>query len=405
MKPIKVTDDIFMLSVNVEDSALLFEEMWEIPKGVTLNSFIVKGEKTAIIDGVCGWDGVPESLFKLLDELQIKPEDIDYLIVNHMEPDHSGWIEAFRQITENFEIYCTGKAAELLNAFYGQNERIHVVKTGDELDLGNGRKLKFMTVPGVHWPDTMMTMELSTRTLFPCDMFGSFGKIRSHAFDDEMTPEDFDYFREEEIRYFSNVLATFPKPVQKAIAVAKELAPAVIAPGHGPIYRKNPEKIIQSYEAMSDFCEGKPLPEITIVWGSMYGMTEKAVKYVEDLLQREKVRYHILKVPHATIGEILSKAIRSAGLLIAAPTYENKMFPAMAATIDEMGRKRIRSKKVVFMGSYGWSGGARKEMDDILATAKLDWDIVGSYEFNGAPKAADLQEIEAAVKALIAAIR
>ena len=131
MKPVKVTDDIYMLSVNLKNSALLFEEMWEIPGGVTVNSFIVKGEKTAIIDGVCGWDGVPETLFQLLDELQIRPEDIDYLIINHMEPDHSGWIEALKQITNQFEVYCTAKAADLLNAFYGQTENVHIIKNDE----------------------------------------------------------------------------------------------------------------------------------------------------------------------------------------------------------------------------------------------------------------------------------
>lgn len=405
MKPVKVTDDIYMLSVNLKDSALLFEEMWEIPQGVTVNSFIVKGEKTAIIDGVCGWDGVPETLFRLLDELQIKPEDIDYLIINHMEPDHSGWIESFKKITNQFEVYCTAKAADLLKAFYGQTENVHIVKNGDELDLGGGKKLKFAAVPGVHWPDTMMTMELSTKTLFPCDMFGSFGQTKHCAFDEDMTAEDQAYFYEEEIRYFSNVLATFQKPVQKAIAVAKEFAPAVIASGHGPIYRQNPAAIIQRYEDIVNFREGKPLPEITILWASMYGMTEKAVKYAEQILQQEKMPYHILRVPYAATGEILSKSIRSSGLLIAAPTYENKMFPAMAAALDEMGRKKISPKKVAYMGSYGWSGGAKKEMDEILAAAKLDWEVVDACEFNGAPKSEDEQRIEAAVKALIAAIR
>lgn len=405
MKPVKVTDDIFMLSVNLEDSALLFEEMWEIPNGVTVNSFIVKGEKTAIIDGVCGWDGVPETLFKLLDELQIRPEDIDYLIINHMEPDHSGWIESFKQITSQFEVYCTAKAADLLKAFYGQTENVHVVKNGDELDLGGGKKLKFAAVPGVHWPDTMMTMELSTKTLFPCDMFGSFGQAKGRVFDEEMTDEDRAHFYEEEIRYFSNVLATFQKPVQKAIDIAKEFDPAVIASGHGPIYRQNPAGIIQRYQDIVDFREGKPLPEITILWSSMYGMTEKAVRFAEEILQKENMPYHILRVPYAATGEILSKAIRSAGLLIAAPTYENKMFPAMAAALDEMGRKKIAPKKVAFIGSYGWSGGAKKEMDEIWMAARLNWEVVGAYEFNGAPKPEDEQKIEEVVKALMAAIR
>ncbi|RRD94813.1 FprA family A-type flavoprotein [Clostridiales bacterium COT073_COT-073] len=401
MKPIKVTDDIYMLSINVEDSALLFEEMWEIPKGVTLNSFIVKGEKTAIIDGVCGWDGIPENLFKLLDELQIKPEDIDYLIINHMEPDHSGWIEDFRKITDQFEIYCTAKAGDLLKAFFGQTERIHTVKTGDQLDLGNGRVLQFTAVPGVHWPDTMMTLETSTQTLFPCDMFGSFGQIKGSPFDDDMTEADFAYFYDEEIRYFANVLATFSKPVQKAIAVTKELNPKIIAPGHGPVYRTNPHRIIERYEEIVNYREGAPLKEVTLLWGSMYGMTGKAVQFVSELLEKEGIVCHNLKLPYVSVGEILSKVIRSAGVILAAPTYENKLFPAMAAALDEISRKRITAKKAVYFGSYGWSGGGLKEINEINERTKLDWQIIAAHEFNGSPTGPDLEKLEAAVRQLL----
>ena len=117
----------------------------EIANGVTLNSYIVKGDKTAIIDGVIGWDGVPETLYKNLEEIHLSPKDIDYLIVNHMEPDHSGWIENFEKINDDFTILCTEKAAKLVTSFYGDNNRIKIVKE-EMLDLGNGKKLSFHPV-------------------------------------------------------------------------------------------------------------------------------------------------------------------------------------------------------------------------------------------------------------------
>ena len=185
--------------------------------------YIVKGDKTAIIDGVIGWDGVPETLYKNLEEIHLSPKDIDYLIVNHMEPDHSGWIENFEKINDDFTILCTEKAAKLVTSFYGDNNRIKIVKEGDVLDLGNGKKLSFHPVPNVHWPDTMLTYESSTKTLFSCDMYGAFGKMGEHHFDDEMTSEEVEFFEKEGIRYYSNVMTTFTPMVRKAIEKSKRI--------------------------------------------------------------------------------------------------------------------------------------------------------------------------------------
>ena len=120
MRKKKIADGIHMLTMNVED--ILFEGIWEIANGVTLNSYIVQGEKTAIIDGVIGWDGIPETLYKNLEEIGVEPDNIDYLIVNHMEPDHSGWISNFRKIKDDFTIICTAKAAKMVTSFYGEDK-------------------------------------------------------------------------------------------------------------------------------------------------------------------------------------------------------------------------------------------------------------------------------------------
>ncbi|UZQ84817.1 FprA family A-type flavoprotein [Thermoclostridium stercorarium] len=190
MKKLKIADGIHMLTMNVDD--ILFEGIWEIANGVTLNSYIVQGEKTAIIDGVIGWDGVPETLYKNMEEIGVDPKSIDYLIVNHMEPDHSGWISNFRKIKDDFTVICTEKAARMVKTFYDE-DRVRIVKEGDTLDLGRGKVLSFHPVPNVHWPDTMYTYERDTKTLFSCDMFGAFGRMNEHCFDDELTPEEMDF--------------------------------------------------------------------------------------------------------------------------------------------------------------------------------------------------------------------
>jgi len=398
MKKLKIADGIYMLTMNVED--ILFEGIWEIANGVTLNSYIVQGDKTAIIDGVIGWDGVPETLYKNLEKIGVDPKNIDYLIVNHMEPDHSGWISNFRKIRDDFTIVCTDKAAKMVASFYGE-DKIRVVKEGDTLDLGKGKVLSFHPVPNVHWPDTMYTYERDTKTLFSCDMFGAFGRMGDHCFDDELTPDEVEFFEIEGIRYYSNVMATFTPSVKKAIEKAKTLEVKTIAPGHGPVYRKNPGKIMDDYSRFAQYAEGAGKNEITILWGSMYGMTEKAVKYAESILKREGVKYNKLKMPLESESEMVATILRSAGIIVATPTYEYKLFPPVATALNEVGRKKITGKAAFRFGSYGWSGGAEKELAEILERNKMNWDFIDSVEFEGAPREEDLKRVEAGVLALI----
>ena len=402
MKKIKIADGIHMLTMNVED--ILFEGIWEIANGVTLNSYIVQGEKTAIIDGVINWDGVPETLYNNLQEINVDPNNIDYLIVNHMEPDHSGWISNFRKVKDDFTIICTDKAAKMVASFYGE-DKIRVVKEGDTLDLGKGKVLSFHPVPNVHWPDTMYTYEKDTKTLFSCDMFGAFGRMGEHCFDDELTPEEVEFFESEGIRYFSNVMATFTPSLKKAVEKAKSLEINIIAPGHGPVYRKDPQKIMDDYIRFSQYAEGAGKNEITILWGSMYGMTAKALDYAEEILKREGIKYNKLKMPITSESDMVATVFKSAGIIIAAPTYEYKLFPPVAAALNELGRKRISGKTAFRFGSYGWSGGAENELKDIIERNKMKWDFVESVEFEGAPKKEDLIKLEPKILELIAKMK
>ena len=159
-----------------------------------------------------------------------------------MEQDHSGWIENFKKINENFTVVCTDKAAKMVSSFYDEGISIKVVKEGDTLDLGKGKMLSFHPVPNVHWPDTMLAYESDTKVLFTCDMYGAFGKMEDHYFDDEFTKEEVDLFEMEGIRYYSNVMNTFTSAAKKAIEKTREFDINILAPGHGPIYRENPQK-------------------------------------------------------------------------------------------------------------------------------------------------------------------
>ncbi len=168
MRANEVADGIYRLCANI-GSEVLFEGIWPLPKGASMNSYLVKGKDVAIIDGVGDWDGVPETLYAQLDELGVKAEDIRYVIINHTEPDHTGWLRSFSSMNHDFEVLATARGVELAKAFFGLDVAFRAVKSGDSVDLGNGKRLVFEEIPNVHWPDTMATFETSTGTLLCCD--------------------------------------------------------------------------------------------------------------------------------------------------------------------------------------------------------------------------------------------
>lgn len=399
----KIAEGLFMFSMSVDD--ILFESMWKLPHGVSMNSYIVKGEKTAIIDGVIGWDGVPETLYKELEEFDINLKDIKYLIVNHLEPDHSGWINNFKEMHSDFTIVTTAKGKPILEAFYGNDFEIMIVGEGDKLDLGNGRILSFHPTPNVHWPETMLTYEELSKTLFSCDMYGAFGSLKDEYLYDNLSVDDKVMFDEETARYYSNVLTTFSPMVKRSIAKTKELDVFMIAPGHGPIYQNSVKKIITQYETYTAYANGQGKNEIAILFGSMYGITKKVVDVVKGIIEEKGIKVHMLHMPYTTESEIVAKVFSSAGVIVAAPTYEYKMFPPVAHAIDELGRKKITGKEAVFFGSYGWKSGAYKEFISIIDGYRMKWNVVDSIEFEGIAKENRILAIKDAVDILISRMK
>ena len=178
------------------------------------------------------------------------------MIINHMEPDHSGWIEDFKQIRSDFKVVCSRKAAELLEHFYGHTENVICVGDKDTLDLGNGHLLKFYEIPNVHWPDTIVTFDSLTGALFSCDAFGTFGKADTANYDDLLTEEQLLFFEKEAERYYANIVSAFSGPVKKAIEKCSTLPIRLIAPGHGIVWRKDPARIVQNYTDFASFQKG-----------------------------------------------------------------------------------------------------------------------------------------------------
>lgn len=402
MKAAKISDKIWALHADIETEDL-FEGIWPIPDGVTLNSYLVKGEKVALIDLVRDWCGAAAGLKDQLAQAGVTVDKIDYLILNHLEPDHTGYLAEFKAANPGIEIIATAKGLELVKSFYKIEDGLRAVKSGDTLDLG-GVTLAFEEVPNVHWPETMATYEPESGTLFACDAFGGFGKLGERVFDDEFDAEEHAFYEKESLRYYANIVASFSLFVKKAIAKLAPLSIKVIAPSHGIIWRKNPMAIVERYAKYAGYMDGPQEKEICVIWGSMYGNTEKGLAAVLEGIKEEGVPYSIHRVPNEDVSYVLADAYKSAGLLIAMPTYEYKMFPPMAYVLDIFERKHVWNRTVLRIGSWGWVGGAKKEYE--AAIAPLKWESLESVEWAGAAGAETLallkergRELARAVKA------
>lgn len=382
MKALELHDGVYGLRANIEN-ADLFEGIWPIPEGVSLNSYIVRGDKIALIDLFKDWDNSRETMLGQLSSLGVELADIDVLVLNHMEPDHTGWLGEMKKANPGLELVCTKKAAALVSAFYNITENVRVVTSGDTLDLGGGKRLLFFEIPNVHWPETMVTFEEQSKVLFSCDAFGSFGSVKDHPFDDQLTADEHDFFERESLRYYANIVSTFSTFVNKAIDKLADVDVQVIAPSHGIIWRKNPGDIVRRYRRYASYMNGPAEKEITLIWSSMYGNTQRLLDSVIRGVESVGVPLHIHRVPQEHASYVLASAWKSAGLIFGMPTYEYRMFPPMGFILDIFDRSHVYHKKVFRFGSYGWSGGAQKQFADL--TAGLKWECLEPVEWQGAP--------------------
>jgi flavorubredoxin len=385
MHPDKIVDNVYRVSAKI-GSRDLFEGIWPIPNGVMLNSYVVKGEKkNVLIDLVKDWDGAEDAIERQMKELDLCVKDIDVIVINHMEPDHTGALRTFVEKNPNVEFMCSAKAKPLIEAFYDVTENITVVKDGDSLDVG-GKTLNFVMTPNIHWPETMMTYIVEDGILFSCDGFGAYGRFDS-AFDDELSEEESTLLETELERYYANIVSSFSTFTIRGIKKVEHLDIRVVCPSHGIMWRKEPHKVINWYHTLASYMNGPREKEITIVWSSMYGNTQSLLDSFVKGVESEGVKLHVMQVPQTHESFVLEKAWRSEGLIIGMPTYEYKMFPPMYTILDQMERSHITGRKLIRFGSYGWSGGAAKQFLPFVESMKMDY--MGEVEYQGSPSEED----------------
>jgi anaerobic nitric oxide reductase flavorubredoxin len=386
MLPIEIKPDVYWIGVN-DRTTDLFEGLWPITQeGVSYNAYLIDDEKKAIVDLAKALK--TDEFFDQIDQV-VDISQLDYVVINHMEPDHSGVLRTLRRMAPQTTILGTEKTRVMLESFYGITESVEVVQDGDTLSLGQ-HTLKFVSTPFVHWPETMMTYEITKQVLFSCDAFGSYGALRGGVFDDECT--DLEFYTREALRYYVNIVSVFSKPVLKAIDKLSDVPVSIIAPSHGLIWRENPQLIVDLYKTWAEYATGPTEVGITMLYGSMYGNTEKMMNAVAQGVSQEGVPLTIFDVAHTHVSYILPYLWKQQGVIVGAPTYEGSLFPPMAQVLDMAAQKRIRNKTVARFGSYGWGGGAQRHFERLIQPLK--WELADSFEFVGSPSDQDLRRGE-----------
>ena len=366
----KISDRIYSVGVN-DDDKVLFEGLWPIPYGVSYNSYLVVDEKVALIDTVeCGFE---DEFLANINEA-IGGRNIDYLVVNHMEPDHSSLVAYMLETYPGLQIIANAKTVPMLKGYYGTpEERITVVGEGSSLSLG-GCTLNFSLIPMVHWPETMVTWLAEENTLFSGDAFGTFGAVAEEIVDEDGT---FEQYKDEMIRYYACIVGKYGTPVQTALKKLSGLEIKRICSTHGPVWEQNIPQVVALYDRMSRYEVERG---VCIVYGSMYGNTAAAADALALELEARGIPYAIHDLAGNNAGELgLSGALRDVfkydTIIVGSPTYNNGIFPPVETFMKALQARLIKGRRFYAFGSYTWSG-ASVSLLNSLATA-MGFELLG----------------------------
>ena len=344
-----------------------FEGMWPLPYGVSYNSYLIDDDMVALIDTVdiCYFEVYLRKIKQIIGE-----RPINYLIINHMEPDHSGSIELIKQHYPDIIIVGNKQTFNMLEGFYGIVGEQYVVKDGDFLSLGH-HKLRFYLTPMIHWPETMMSYDETEGLLFAGDAFGCFGTLDGGFMDSHIT---LDKYWGEMVRYYSNIVGKYGSPVQKALQRLGSLSISAICSTHGPVWSENINKVVGIYDRLSryDADEG-----VVIAYGSMYGNTEQMAETIALELSNQGIKNIVMhNVSKSHSSYILADIFRYKGLIIGSPTYCNQIFPEVESLLSKILLREVKSRYLGIFGSCSWAGAAVKRMMEFAEKSKME--LVGN---------------------------
>jgi len=345
----KITNDLFY--VGCSDRRLqLFESAYPIPNGVSYNSYLLKDDKTVLFDTVD--KACSRAFFENLKHA-LGGSPLDYLIVQHMEPDHAALIEEVKRLYPEIKIVCTAKALAMVKQFFNFDIEscVLTVKEGDVLNTGN-HELTFVMAPMVHWPEVMVTYDKTTGILFSADAFGSFGAINGNLFDDEVDWER-DYL-DDARRYYTNIVGKYGLQVQMLLKKAVGLDIKMICPLHGFVLRKNIGLFVEKYDKWSTYS-----PEekgVVIAYSSVYGGTENAVEILAAKLADKGIRnIKMFDVSYTHHSYVLAEAFKNSHIVLATTTYNAGIFESMQAFINVLVDHNLQNRKFILIENGSWA--------------------------------------------------
>lgn len=393
----KVTPDIVWLGGSDRRLAL-FENMFPLENGITYNSFLIMDEKTALIDTVD--QSVGRQFIENLRAL-LKDRTLDYLVINHMEPDHCANIDEICRLYPGVQLVGNKKTFQLIQQFYHM-ETEHCaweVKEGDTLSLGK-HELRFFFAPMVHWPEAMFTYDSYDKLLFSADAFGTFGGYTGNLFADECPYEK--RYLDEARRYYSNIVGKYGAQTKAALKKLENTEIKMICPLHGPILRdREKDLMLEKYALWSTY-----QPEekgVVIAYASMYGNTESAVHLLGTLLAENGVEdIQIYDVSKTHFSYIIAEVFRCSHLVLASPTYNMKVYGGMETLLRDMAALNVQNRDVALIGNGSWAPAAGKEMERFLLGMKEMRLLAPTLEIKSALKQEQYGEMEGLAKEIVA---
>lgn len=383
----KVTDNIYWVGGNDRRLAL-FENLFPIPRGVSYNSYLIMDEKTILMDTV---DFSISRQFIENVQYVLAGRTLDYLVINHMEPDHCANIEVLVRLYPEMKLVGNAKTVQMIKQFYEMDleGKVIEVKEKDELSLGV-HTLQFFMAPMVHWPEVMVAYEQSEKILFSADGFGTFGALNGNIFNDEM---DFDRdWLDDARRYYTNIVGKYGVQVQALLKKAATLDIEMICPLHGPVWRSDLGYFIDKYDKWSRY-----EPEdnnVVIIYGSMYGNTENAANVLAMSLADAGVKniaVYDASVTH--VSHLIAEAFRCSVIVVATPTYNGGIYPSMESFLLDMKALGLRNRKVGILDNGTWAPTASKQVKKILEEMK-EIEILGEVSIKSTLKPAGLANVE-----------
>ena len=359
-----VTEDIVWVGASDRRLAL-FENIFPIPRGVSYNAYVLLDEKNVLLDTVDA--SVAGQFFENL-EAALGERTLDYLVVNHMEPDHCAMIGDIIRRYPQIQIIGNAKTFGMIRQFFGTDyaERAITVKEGDTLSTGK-HTLHFVMAPMVHWPEVMVTYDEKDKVLFAADGFGTFGALNGNIFADEV---DFDRdWLDDARRYYTNIVGKYGASVQALLKKASGLDIAVICPLHGPIWRENLGYILEKYQKWSTY-EAED-QAVVILYATMYGNTASAADALAGRLAAKGVKkIAVYDVSNTHVSELISEIFRASHVVFAAPTYNGGIYPVMENLLADMKALAVQNKTVALMENGTWAPTTAKQMREKLAELK-----------------------------------